>query len=264
MSYLAKILGKTFYKTTPKRPIPINLQPPKPKEKKNAALPSTKPKKEPTDPSSLVAPPLIAKEIERTLSTAQIHLHPSTTTSVKVALALFTPEQVAANTEAVMAGLTDKLIAWRNIRAVHIKGPNTMALPIWLAEELWTDEGMVLEEDEAAEAKAKAAQKGKRKRQIMDAPKEDDGEVLVKGTKMKDIDDGEKDRESRRKKAKRLADEEMSQEMKERREKLRQQKAEARAMIEGKAAVKSEALDDEEPVKKEKKKKKSKKAIEAV
>ena len=264
ISYLAKILGKTFYKTTPKRPIPVNLQPPKPREKKNAALPSTKPKKEPTDPKSLIAPPLIAKEIERTLSTAQIHLHPSTTTSVKVGLASFTPEQVAANVEAVVAGLMDKLIAWRNVRAVHIKGPNTMALPVWLAEELWTDEGMILEEDEAAEAKAKAAQKGKRERGALEGPMDGGEEVLVKGTKRKEIDGApteETGAESRRKKAKRLADEEMSKEMKERREKLRQQKAEARAMIEGKGAVKSKGVDSEEPVKN---KKKSKKAIEAV
>ena len=264
ISYLAKILGKTFYKTTPKRPIPVNLQPPKPREKKNAALPSTKPKKEPTDPTSLIAPPLIAKEIERTLSTAQIHLHPSTTTSVKAGLASFTPEQVAANVEAVVAGLTDKLIAWRNVRAVHIKGPNTMALPVWLAEELWTDEGMILEEDEAAEAKAKAAQKGKRERGALEGPMDGGEEVLVKATKRKEIDGApteETGAESRRKKAKRLADEEMSKEMKERREKLRQQKAEARAMIEGKGAVKSEGVDGEEPIKN---KKKSKKAVEAI
>ncbi|KAL2036613.1 hypothetical protein N7G274_010639 [Stereocaulon virgatum] len=265
ISYLAKNLGKTFYKTTPKRPIPVNLRPPKPKEKKNAALPSTKPKKEPTDPSSLIAPPQIAKEIQRTLSTAQIHLHPSTTTSVKVGLASFTPEQVAANIEAVVAGLTDKLIAWRNVRAVHIKGPNTMALPIWLAEELWTDEGMILEDDEAAEAKAKAAQKGKKRKQgALEGSTNGGEEVLVKGTKRKEVDGVSKEEaagESRRKKARRLAEEEMSKEMKERREKLRQQKKEARQMIEEKGAVEGERVDVESVVKETRK---SKKAIEAV
>jgi ribosome biogenesis protein UTP30 len=265
ISYLAKTLGKTFYKTTPKRPIPVNLQPPKPKEKKNAALPSTKPKKEPTDPSSLIAPPQIAKEIQRTLSTTQIHLHPSTTTSVKVGFASFTPEQVAANIGAVVASLTDKLIAWRNVRAVHIKGPNTMALPIWLAEELWTDETMILEDDEAAEAKANAAQKGKkRKRGVLEASTNGGEEVLGKGTKRKEISGvpaEETGTESRRKKARRLAEEEMSKEMKERREKLRQQKKEAREMIEGKGAVESEGDNGEKSVRKTKE---SKKAIEVV
>ena len=182
---------------------------------------------------------------------------------MKVGLASLTPEQVAANVEAVVAGLTDKLIAWRNVRAVHIKGPNTMALPVWLAEELWTDEGMILEEDEAAEAKANAAQKGEKEREALEGHIDGFEEVPMKGTKRREIDGAptvETGAESRRKKTKRLADEEMSKEMKERREKLRQQKAEARAMIGGKGTVKTEGVDGEEPVKKKKKSK----AIETV
>jgi len=232
ITYLAKILGKTFYKTTPKRPIPVRLEAEKPREKKNAALPSTKFRKESSNPKSIATPLQAAKEIERTLSTAQIHLSPSTTTAVKIGYASFTAEQVAANVEAVMAGLTDKLIAWRNIRAVHVKGPNTMALPIWLAEELWTDEGMILEDQQVEKAKLLEAQKGKKKRKALEAPMEEAIEAPVQEKKRKDIDGIKRDGESRSKKAKKLADDDLSQEMKERRDKLRQQKKEAREKLE--------------------------------
>ena len=217
VTYLAKCLGKSFYNTTAKRPIPVSLKASKPKEKKNAILPSIKIRKESSDTKSIAAPPLLAKEIERTLSTAQINLSPSTTTAVRVGLASHMPEQLAANIEAVMASLAGELVGWKNVRAVHVKGPNTMALPIWLAEELWVDEGMVLEDEEAVEAKTKAAQKGKRKRKLIEgkANGEVDGEV--------DGENGPAD-EPKQKKAKKLKDEDLSREMKERREKLRQQK----------------------------------------
>lgn len=231
VTYLAKFLGKTFYNTTAKRPIPVSLEASKPRERKSAALPSTKLRKEPSDTKSIAAPPLLAKEIERTLFTAQINLSPSTTTAVRVGLASYTPEQLAANIEAVMASLAGKLVGWKNVRAVHVKGPNTMALPIWLAEELWVDEGMVLEDEEAAEAKAKGAQKGKRKRNLIAG--EEDGGADGDGRKRKvDRESGPAD-QPKQKKAKKLKDEDLSSEMKERREKLRQQKREARDEVEG-------------------------------
>lgn len=227
---LAKCLGKTFYNTTAKRPIPISLEASKPKEKKNAALPSTKLRKEPSDTKSIAAPPVLAKEIERTLSTAQINLFPSTTTAVRVGLASFTPEQLAVNIEVVMASLAGKLVGWKNVRAVHVKGPNTMALPIWLAGELWVDEGMVLEDEEAAEAKAKAAQRGKRPRKLTEG--KEDGDTGGETRKRKMDSAGEPADELKHKRVKKLKDEDLSQEMKERREKLRQQKTEAREKVE--------------------------------
>ena len=219
ITYLAKLLGKTFYTTTAKRPIPVSLEASKPKERKNAALPSTKIRKEPSDTKSIAAPPLLAKAIERTLSTTQINLSPSTTTAVRVGLASHKPEQVAANVEAVMVSLAGKFVGWKNVRAVHVKGPNTMALPIWLATELWTDEGMVLGDEEAAEAKAKAAQKGKRKRTLIEG--KDNGEVDEEvGKREVDGERGPTD-EPKPKKVKKLKDDEFSKEMRERREKLR-------------------------------------------
>ena len=225
ITYLAKILGKTFYKSTAKRPIPVSLNASKPRSKKNAAFPSTKIQKEIPDTKSIVAPPLVAKEIQRTLSTTQINLSPSTTTAVRVGLASQMPEQLAANVEAVMASLTATFVGWKNVRAVHVKGPNTMALPIWLTEELWIDGEMALDE-KAAESKAKGSRKGKRKRTLTEAT---DGSHAdeEEGTKKMDGETGLAD-ESKHKKISTLKDHDLSHEMKKRQEKLRQQKKEAR------------------------------------
>ena len=236
ITYLTKILGKTFYKSTSKRPIPVRLEASKPKEKKNAALPSTKTRSESSSSKSIAALPIIAKEIERTLSAAQVHLSPSTTTSVKIGLASFTPEQMVANVEAVVAGLTDKLVAWRNVRAIHVKGPNTMALPIWLADELWTDEGMVIEDDKVEEVKLKTVQTSKKRKMIGAAPSQVQ-EASVTSKKRKEIDDTSKETDSGKKKARKVEDEDLSREMKERREKLRQQKREAREKSERESAL---------------------------
>lgn len=104
----------------------------------------------------------------------------------------------------VVSGMVDKFITkkWRNLRAIHIKGPNTMALPVWLAEELWVDEADVLEEDEAKQRLEAGKQRGKRK------GRGDEEKVL----------EGEK-----KLKKQKLVDEGFSAEMKERREKLRKQ-----------------------------------------
>lgn len=120
----------------------------------------------------------------------------------------FTPEQVAENVEVVVSGMVDKFVTkkWRNIRAIHIKGPNTIALPVWLAEELWVDEADVLEEEEAKQKLEAGKQRGKRKGR--------EGEKVLEG-------------ETKQKKQK-LVDEGFSAEMKERREKLRKQKQEIR------------------------------------
>ena len=261
ISYLAPILGKTFYKSTPKRPIPITLSPPKPKEKKNPALPSTKRSKPQHDLTTLLPSAQIAKEINHALSATTVHLSSSTNTAIKVGLACFAAEQVAENIGAVIGGLTEKnLVSWRNLRGVHVKGPNTMAVPVWLAEELWTDEGMILEEQEARAIKEKAKQKGKRKRDLVEGPIGDSGNVVVKGDKRHEGPVGNDGTDSRRKKAKKAAEEDMSAEMRERREKLRQQKREAMEMIES-ADKKATETNGEEPLRK---KKKSKKAIEAV
>ena len=215
ITLLPSLLGKTFYKSGSKRPIPVNLEPSRSQPKDSASgkrLPERKPiEANSISPRSLATPAQVAHEIQRTLSCAQVYLSPAATTSVRVGLASFTPEQVAENVEAVVNGMVEKFITkkWRNLRAVHIKGPNTMALPVWLAEELWVDQADVLEEEEVMQRREAGKQRGKRK------GREGEENVL----------EGEK---KKMKKQQKLVDEGFSAEMKERREKLRKQKQEIR------------------------------------
>ena len=168
---------------------------------------------------------------------------------MRVGLASHTPEQLSANIETVMTSLAGQLVGWKNVRAVHVKGPNTMALPIWLAEELWVDEEMVLEDGKAAELKAKAAQKGKRKRKLIEG--RENGDVDGEGGKRKaDGETGTED-EPKQKKVEKLRDDDLGREMKERREKLRQQQREARGS-EGKEVALSRSSEEKPKVKKSK------------
>ncbi len=215
---LPQILGKTFYKGS-KKPIPVNLEAYKPKDDKGKR--QKPPKTEDSKRDMVAQPAQVAREIERTLSTVQVYLSPSATTSVRVGLASFTPQQVAENIEAVVTGLVDKFVTqkWRNVRAVHIKGPNTMALPVWLADELWVDEADVLGEEEAVKAIEAGKQKGTKRK-----GREEEGKAEVKS-----VTGGDGDGANRKtKKLRGAEDGEMSQEMVLRREKLRAQKREAR------------------------------------
>jgi ribosome biogenesis protein UTP30 len=215
---LPKALGNAFYKGS-KRPIPVNLMPYKQKDQPGNTSTQSK-----ESPASKVAPPLqFAKEIESTLSCALVHLSPSVTTSIRVGLSNFKPEEVAENIEAAVEGMVKKFVpkGWRNIRAIHIKGPNTMALPIWLAEELWQDEEDVLENEEAAKALAIANQKGTKR----------------KGREGEDV------ALSNKKQVKKVEDSDLGPEMAERRAKLR----------EAKKAAKEEVTQDLEAPKKSKK-----------
>lgn len=212
ITLLPNLLGKTFYKSSSKRPIPVNLEPSRSQPKDSASskrLPAPKPAEaNSTSARSLAPPAQVAHEIQRTLSCAQVYLSPAATTSVRVGLASFSPEQIAENVDVVVSAMVDKFVTkkWRNVRAVHIKGPNTMALPVWLAEELWVDQTDVLEEE--AKQRLEAGQQ-RRKR--------------------KGREGGEKVREGEKKQKKqKLVDEGFSAEMKERREKLRKQKQEIR------------------------------------
>jgi len=167
---LVQTLGKIFYKSS-KRPIPIRIAEIEKvdgkrvkKEKKRPNVPTDKDVKH----ASFASPLIVAKEIERTLNCASVQLAPSTTAAVRVGSSKLTAEQLAENIAAVVKGLTDKFVTkgWRNIKALHIKGANTMALPIWLADELWVDDSNVLEaapETDAANfpKKRKAAGDGK-------------------------------------------------------------------------------------------------------
>ena len=161
ITYLPTLLGKPFYKSGSKRPIPVSLE----GRRQNVDESGNKRRKLSEGGSKVTKvepkPAEIAAEITKALSSALVHLAPSTTTAVKVGIASQTPAQIDANMKAVVDGLVDKYVPqkWKNVRAVHIKGPNTAALPIWLASELWADESEVLE-DSAATAPVKKRKRG--------------------------------------------------------------------------------------------------------
>ncbi|KOS20469.1 putative ribosome biogenesis protein [Escovopsis weberi] len=170
---LPKVLGKTFYKTTLKRPVPVVLTPrPARVAGKRTRLRKTEGQVNAGSPAD------IAKEIRKALASALVSLTPSTTTAVRVAASDFAPQQVADNVAAVAAALVDKWVpqGWRNVRAFHIKGPETAALPIWLTDELWLDDKDVVADkpkaidENAAAAAAKPAVAGKKRKAL-----EDDG-----------------------------------------------------------------------------------------
>ncbi|KAJ5318953.1 Ribosomal protein L1 [Penicillium brevicompactum] len=203
---LVQTLGKIFYKSS-KRPIPIRIAEIEKvdgkrvkKEKKRPNVPTDKDIKH----ASFASPLIVAKEIERTLNCASVQLAPSTTAAVRVGSSKFTPEQLSENVAAVVKGLTDKFVAkgWRNIKALHIKGANTMALPIWLADELWVEDANVLE-----------------------AAPETDAANFPK--KRKAVTDGKSVEEKKTKKTKSAEDEEEAASVAARKEKLQQLKAQA-------------------------------------
>ena len=148
ITHLPQVLGKTFYKGGSKRPVPVSL------EGKRQSFDEQGNKRRKLSEGGKkvvkaeVSPANVAREVERTLSSALVHLAPSTTTAVKVGTSSMEPQQIQDNIEAVAAALVDKYVPqkWNNVRAVHIKSPNSIALPIWMAEELWADENDVLDE----------------------------------------------------------------------------------------------------------------------
>lgn len=144
ITQLPKILGKTFYKSSSKRPIPVDMQAPKARVDGKSVARSK-------DNKSTIEPKKLAQNIEKTIASALVSLSPSTLTSIKVGYAGWSAQKVAENIKAVSDEVIEKYVPqkWRNIKAIHIKGPNSAALPIWLADELWSDEKQVIDDDTA-------------------------------------------------------------------------------------------------------------------
>lgn len=145
---LPQALGKTFYKTTAKRPVPVVLRTLTRSKKKTAG------KKKGGDDEEINAasPAEIADEINKALSAALVSLSPSTNTAIKVGYASWTPQQIAENISEVASTLMTKHIpkGWSNVKSIYVKGPETTALPIWQTEELWVDGRDVAAEEEGA------------------------------------------------------------------------------------------------------------------
>ncbi|CAD6501220.1 BgTH12-01474 [Blumeria graminis f. sp. triticale] len=134
---LPAILGKTFYKSTAKRPIPIAIQQQTPKV---GGVRVKKVKGDP--PRELANVTAVVKEIEKALGSAAVYLSPSTITAVRIGFANWSADKLQENIKAVTDTLIEGVVAkkWRGVKSLHIKGAETASLPIWLAEEIWTDE----------------------------------------------------------------------------------------------------------------------------
>jgi ribosome biogenesis protein UTP30 len=154
---LPQILGKVFYKTTTKRPVPVSLTGREnwgKKETQPKVYKITKKEKGAPGPDTVGQPQDVAVDIRKALGAALVHLSQSPTTAVRVARSGWHTDWVVDNVEAVVEGLVERFIPkkWRNVKSIHLKGPNTAALPIWLADELWQDEEDILDVGEEAKA----------------------------------------------------------------------------------------------------------------
>lgn len=248
MNLLPGLLGKVFYKSTTKRPIPVSLTGHEKwhgqgREGEAGKL-KRKREKDTGGPTTIGRPDHVGEDIEKALHTTLVHLAPSVTTAVRVAWGTWTPEKIAANTAAVVNGMAAKYIpkGWRGIKSIHIKGPDTIALPIWLADELWVDEDQVLDQNARAEDDF-----NKKKKRKAIAVTEEAVETV------KAIEDGQPPaKKNKVKKEKSEKDLEEAREAAERKKKLKEEKAAAR-----KEAEKLEAGEQAKEVKKPKKVKKS-------
>lgn len=187
---LVPTLGKIFYKSS-KRPIPIRIAE---IEKVDGKRVKKDPKKKPAKEerrAAFATPLIVAKEIERTLNSAAVHLAPATTAAIRVGSSKFTADQLSDNVAAVVKGLTEKFVTkgWRNIKALHIKGANTMAMPIWLASELWVEDADVVEEGQDVSA-IEGAKNSKKRKSIADQKPEQ--KKAKKSKPAADDDDEEK------------------------------------------------------------------------
>jgi ribosome biogenesis protein UTP30 len=147
---LPKALGKTFYKTTTKRPVPVVLMAPREKVdgKRVAAPKGKKAKRDPTENVNARPIPEIVAEVQKAIGAAHVHLSPSTNTAVKVGYANWEPEKIAANVDTAARELVERFVPqkWHNVRNFYVKGPETAALPIYQTDELWLDESKVVAE----------------------------------------------------------------------------------------------------------------------
>ncbi|KAM0562314.1 hypothetical protein ACHAPJ_002001 [Fusarium lateritium] len=214
---LPKVLGKTFYKTTQKRPVPVNLQAKAPK------VDGKRQKRVKTEGTVNAGTPAeIAKEVQKAIDSALVSLAPTTNTSIRIGYSGWTPEQIADNVDAVVTGMVEKWVPqkWRNMKSVYIKGPETTALPIWLTDELWVDEKDVIAEDEATKAlKSEKANIGKKRKSLdnTEAEETDAPAPKKKAKKQKQVAEGDDDK--------------LDKQISDRKTRLRKQKATAKKAI---------------------------------
>jgi ribosome biogenesis protein UTP30 len=197
ITQLPKLLGKTFYKGTVKRPIPVSIQaPPARSDGKKIA----KAKGEASRGAG--HPKAVAREIEKATQCAVVNLSPTTSTAIRVGYANWSAGKLAENIEAVVEALVEKHVPkkWRGVKAFHIKGPETAALPLWLADELWVDEEDVLDEEEVKRIEESKVGKKRKGRALEGA--EAEGGKKEKKQKLLESNDDKLDEEIRARKEK--------------------------------------------------------------
>jgi len=129
-----------------------------------------------------------AKEIEKAIDCVPVSLRPGTSLAVRAGLASFEPHQLAENVSAVVASVIEKHVVkgWRNVKSIHIKSNQSTAVPIWLADDLWTEPADIAAIEAATEgsddqqgqkrkrnpATTKGPQAGSRKKTKMEEAKE--------------------------------------------------------------------------------------------
>jgi ribosome biogenesis protein UTP30 len=209
----------SFYKSTAKRPIPVEL------EARRQKVDGKKVKREKTEGVvNACTPTELAAEIQKAVGAALIHLTPSTSTAVRIGYAGWTAQEIADNANTVAQVLVDKYVpqGWKNLKSVHIKGSDTAALPVWLTDQLWLEEKDIVAND-SEEAKAlSAAEKPNigKKRKSLDSAPEETAPATKKSKKakveVKDVADDTK----------------LDKEISERKAKLKKQKAAAKKAVE--------------------------------
>lgn len=177
ITMLPKALGKTFYKSTTKRPIPVKLAAdPKDEEKKRVKSERVKAADGSVQGGEPKTAQQIAVQIEKALNGTLVTLSPSVNTSIKVGYAHWDAAKLAENITVVVNELVERVVVqkWRGVRSFHVKGPETVALPIWLADELWESEDKIAT-PELISAKANEGRKRKNMAIESAAPEKSEG-----------------------------------------------------------------------------------------
>ncbi|GAP92382.2 putative electron transfer flavoprotein alpha-subunit [Rosellinia necatrix] len=154
-----------------KRPVPIEIQARIPK----SAGKRVKPTKGEVNSCT---PVQLSGEVKRAVAAALVHISPSTNHAVKIGYASWKPEELAANADKVVSVVVNKLVPGgrKNVRSIYLKGPETVALPIYLTDELWVDKKNDVLDEEAEKARAllagQKANVGKKRKSLEGAVEE--------------------------------------------------------------------------------------------
>ncbi|KAI9783813.1 MAG: hypothetical protein M1839_003149 [Geoglossum umbratile] len=220
VTMLPAILGKVFYQRGSKRPISVSIGENEGKSKGKAEKNKKKNMSTTSTDHSVASPRRMADEITRALSVALVNLSPSTCTAIRVGKASWDATKVSENIDTVVAGLVTRFVpqGWRNVRALHVKGAETAALPLWLASELWVDEEDVVEGAPRDEVRAiEGSKEARKKRKALEA-----GEDTKSPKKLKKA---KRDKEG-------VPSDDLAAEVILQKEKLKKQKAKAKEEVE--------------------------------